>query len=89
MDVPARQSYTAAIVDPHERSASAGVTGVARTAGAALAPLGAAPLLASAYSGLIFVVAGGLKLVYDGLLYQLFRPVVPPEEVARRVSRGG
>src|SRR5207248_7457261 len=39
MDVPARQSYTAAVVDPDERSAAAGVTGIARTAGAALAPV--------------------------------------------------
>ena len=38
MDVPARQSYTAAVVRPDERSAAAGVTGVARTAGAALSP---------------------------------------------------
>jgi MFS family permease len=36
MDVPARQSYTVSIVDPDERSAAAGITGVARTTGAAL-----------------------------------------------------
>ena len=35
MDVPTRQSYTMAVVDPDERSAAAGVTGVARTTGAA------------------------------------------------------
>src|SRR5262249_35820173 len=39
MDVPARQSYTVAVVDPDERSAAAGVTGVARTTGAALSPV--------------------------------------------------
>ncbi len=33
MDVPARQSYTAALVSPDERSAAAGITGVARTIG--------------------------------------------------------
>ena len=38
MDVPARQSYTAAVVSPDERSAAAGITGVARTTGAALSP---------------------------------------------------
>jgi MFS family permease len=32
MDVPTRQSYTMAVVDGDERSAAAGVTGVARTA---------------------------------------------------------
>ena len=47
MDVPTRQSYTMAVVEPDERSAAAGVTGIARTAGAALAPVIAGPLLAN------------------------------------------
>ncbi len=80
MDVPARQSYTAAVVDPDERSAAAGVTGVARTTGAALAPMFAGLLLARSVFGYPFVVSGVLKLVYDGLLYRLFRRVRPPEE---------
>jgi MFS family permease len=81
MDVPARQSYTAAVVDPDERSAAAGVTGVARTTGAALAPMFAGLLLANpALVGYPFVVSGVLKLVYDGLLFRLFRRVRPPEE---------
>jgi MFS family permease len=85
MDVPARQSYTAAIVSPDERSAAAGITGVARTTGAALSPVLAGLLLGSpTLAGAPFVVAGALKLLYDGLLYRLFRGVTPPEEVARR-----
>jgi len=85
MDVPARQSYTAAVVDADERSAAAGVTGVARTAWAALAPVLAGPLLAGpTLGGASFVVTGLLKLFYDGLLYRLFRGVVLPEEVAPR-----
>lgn len=85
MDVPARQSYTAAVVSPDERSAAAGVTGIARTAGAALAPALAGPLFSSpGLVGTPFVIAGLLKLLYDGLLYRLFRGVIPPEEVARR-----
>jgi len=39
MDVPARQSYTMAVVSPEERSAAGGITGVARTTGAAISPL--------------------------------------------------
>jgi MFS family permease len=87
MDVPARQSYTAAVVDPDERSAAAGITGVARTTGAALSPVLAGLLLGTpALAGATFVVAGTLKLIYDGLLYRLFRGVTPIEE---RVHRAG
>src|SRR4030095_7079508 len=39
MDVPTRQSYTMAVVAPEERAAAAGITGVARTTGAAISPV--------------------------------------------------
>jgi MFS family permease len=78
MDVPARQAYTVALVNPDERSAAAGVTGVARTTGAALSPVLAGMMLANpAWAGAPFIVAGLLKLLYDGLLYRLFRHVRP------------
>jgi hypothetical protein len=81
MDVPTRQSYVLAIVRPEQRSAAAGVTGVARTTGAALAPMFAGLLLANeATLGVPFLVAGGLKIAYDLLLYRAFRQVKPPEE---------
>jgi len=85
MDVPTRQSYTMAIVRPEERSAAAGITGTARSVGAAAAPVCAGVLLANpaAMSGLFFV-AGGLKIVYDLLLLRSFRQVKPPEEAGRR-----
>jgi predicted MFS family arabinose efflux permease len=83
MDVPTRQSYTAAVVAPDERSAAAGITGVARTIGAALSPVLTGLLLGSpGLTGIPFVVAGALKLIYDGLLYGLFRGIAPPEEAA-------
>jgi predicted MFS family arabinose efflux permease len=74
MDVPARQSYTMAIVAPDERSAAAGVTGIARSIGAAVSPTLAGLLLSN--PGLFsapFFVAGGLKIIYDILLYRGFR----------------
>jgi MFS family permease len=81
MDVPTRQSYTVAVVGPDERSAAAGVTGVARSMGAALSPLLAAVLLGSpSLMGLPFFLAGGLKIVYDLLLYRSFRGVRLAEE---------
>jgi MFS family permease len=74
MDVPTRQSYTMAVVAPDERSAAAGVTGIARSVGAAISPALSGVFLA--YPSLLsapFLVAGGLKIVYDLLLYRSFR----------------
>ena len=81
MDVPTRQSYTMAIVAPDERSAAAGVTGIARSLGVAAAPLIAGPLFATAaLASAPFLISGGLKIVYDLLLYRSFRRLRPPEE---------
>jgi predicted MFS family arabinose efflux permease len=84
MDVPTRQSYTMAVVAPDERSAASGVTGIARSVGAALSPtltgfFLSIPVLLSAP----FFLAGGLKIIYDLLLYRSFQRVKPPEELAR------
>jgi MFS family permease len=82
MDVPARQSYTMAVVAPDERSAAAAITGLARTVGAALAPALAAPLLARpSLLAAPFFIAGTLKIVYDLLLWRLFDSVSPAEEL--------
>ena len=83
MDVPTRQSYTMAVVSPDERSAASGVTAIARSVGASLSPaltgifLGI-PIL---FNAPLFL-AGGLKIVYDLLLFREFRSVKPPEENA-------
>jgi hypothetical protein len=71
MDVPTRQ----------ERSAAAGITGVARTIGASLPPV----LVGLMYAdprliNLPFFIAGTLKIVYDLALYREFVAVKPPEE---------
>jgi MFS family permease len=80
MDVPARQSYTMAVVAPDERSAAAGVTGIARSMGAAISPTLAGLFLSSpGYFGAPFFVAGSLKIVYDVLLYRGFRSVKDQE----------
>ena len=81
MDVPTRQSYVMAVVEPGERSAAAGVTGIARTTGAAISPILSAPLVASAgLAALPFFLAGGLKIAYDLLLYRAFRSGHAPDE---------
>ena len=81
MDVPTRQSYTMAVVSPEERSAAAGITGVARTTGAAISPLFVGFLFARpALINVPFFIAATLKIVYDLLLYKEFISMKPPEE---------
>jgi len=82
MDVPTRQSYTMAVVAPDERSAASGVTTIARSVGASLSPALTGLLLANpAFLGTPFFLAGGLKIIYDLLLYRSFRILKPPEEM--------
>ena len=74
MDVPTRQSYTMAVVSPDERSAAAGVTGVARTIGASISPMITGLIITNPMLlGVPFFLAGGLKIVYDLSLYFQFR----------------
>jgi MFS family permease len=81
MDVPTRQSYTMAVVRPEERSAAGGITGVARTAGAAISPIFAGILFSRpALIDIPFFIAGTLKIAYDLVLYREFAAIRPPEE---------
>lgn len=81
MDVPTRQSYTMAIVAPDERSAAAGITGVARTMGAAIAPFFAGLLFSKPeFVNYPFFIAGTLKIAYDLLLYRAFIGHPPRED---------
>jgi predicted MFS family arabinose efflux permease len=85
MDVPTRQSYTIAMVSPDERSAAAGVAAVARSLGAALSPLLAVQLLAHPqFLSFPFFLAGGIKIVYDLILYASFIAIKPSEEKSQR-----
>ncbi|MBC7879317.1 MAG: MFS transporter [Anaerolineales bacterium] len=84
MDVPTRQSYTMAVVAPDERSAASGVTAIARSVGAALSPTLTGILFSiPALFSFPFFLAGGLKIIYDLLLFREFRSVKPPEENAK------
>jgi MFS family permease len=81
MDVPTRQSYTLAVVAPDERSAASGVTTIARSVGAALSPsLGGLLISIPALFSLPFFLCGGLKIIYDLMLYRNFKALKPPEE---------
>jgi MFS family permease len=88
MDVPTRQSYTMAVVEPDERVAAAGLTNVARGAGSTFAPAITGYLFSVSALATPFFIAGGLKIGYDLLVYAAFRALRPPEErVARRPVR--
>jgi MFS family permease len=87
MDVPTRQSFTMAVVDPDERSAAAGVTSIARSVGSSLAPALAGRLMGASLLNVPFFLAGGLKIVYDLLLYQSFRAIKTSEETTARSAR--
>jgi MFS family permease len=82
MDVPTRQSYILAVVPPEERAFASGLTTFTRNVAYAVAPAfaGAAMKTLSLASPLFF--GGGIKIVYDVLLYFSFRRVKPPEESA-------
>jgi len=87
MDVPTRQSYIMAVVAPDERSAAAGIAGVARTIGASISPLFVGMMFARpSLINLPFFIAGTLKIGYDLLLYREFVSVRPPEELGREVG---
>ncbi|MGQ0668705.1 MAG: MFS transporter [Actinomycetota bacterium] len=83
MDVPARQAYVVAMVDPKERTAAAAFTNTARYVVRPAGPLGAGLLMQHVAIGGPFVVAGGLKILYDLLLYATFRRVELPEDATR------
>jgi MFS family permease len=86
MDVPTRQSFTMAVVTEDERSAASGVTTIARSVGASISPALTGVFLGSpGLLSLPFFLAGGIKIVYDLLLFGSFRKLKPPEESVRDV----
>jgi MFS family permease len=74
MDIPARQAYVMALVEPEERATAAGYTNTVRYV---VRPVG--PILAGAGQGLFigfpFLVAGSIKAAYDLALWRWFRRV--------------
>src|SRR5205814_2735277 len=75
MDVPTRQAYVAAVVDPEERTPAAAYTNTARYASRPLGPVVGGALMQHVALAGPFVAAGSLKIVYDVVVYGLFRKV--------------
>lgn len=77
MDVPARQAYVMLVVQSDEKSAANGITSVVRSLGLTLSPLFLGLLMAGAPNSTQFAapfyIGGGLKIVYDLLVYCAFQ----------------
>ena len=82
MDVPARQAYVMALVEPQERTAAAAYTNTARYLTRPVGPLLAGATLSLAV-GAPFVIAGAVKGAYDIVLWRWFRTVPLREETTR------
>lgn len=91
MDVPTRQAYTVALVEPEERTAAAGTTNLSRTLAQAVSPSLGGLAMGSLSLSAPFLIGGGLKIVYDLALFAAFRRVrlaeeAPLAEAERRQS---
>ena len=80
MDVPTRQSYVLAVVQPKERTFASGVTNLVRLGAWAVAPVFAGALMNGESMYIPLVVGAAMKIAYDLLLWRAFRGVHPPEE---------
>src|SRR5258708_2685674 len=80
MDVPTRQSYVSAVVRPSERTFASGVTNLTRNLSWAAASSVAGLFMQRIAFSAPLLLGGGLKIMYDVLLWRAFRHVVPPEE---------
>ncbi|MBI2466454.1 MAG: MFS transporter [Candidatus Rokubacteria bacterium] len=94
MDVPTRQAYLMGAVLDHEREAAAAITNAARTVAQSLTPAVTGFVMQAVHVSAPFVLGGGLKIVYDLLLYAAVRGVKPRDEAARAAGirsggRGG
>jgi hypothetical protein len=77
MDVPTRQAFLMLVVHDDEREATATVTNAGRTVAQAVSPALTGYLMQAVSLSAPFVLGGGLKIVYDLLLYRTCRGVVP------------
>lgn len=85
-DVPARQAYVVALVEPSERTAAAAYTNTARNVTRPLAALLAGTAVRAGL-GVPFLLAGALKSLYDIGFYLSFRNV-PLRGATDGASRG-
>jgi MFS family permease len=73
MDVPTRQSFLMLAVQDHEREGAASLTNVSRTLAQSISPTLSGWVIASGSLAAPFFLGGGLKIVYDLMLYATIR----------------
>ena len=73
MDVPTRQSFLMLAVQDHEREGAASLTNVSRTLAQSVSPALSGWVIASGSLAAPFFLGGGLKIVYDLMLYATIR----------------
>ena len=72
MDQAPRQAFLAAAVQPSERTAVMGIVNVVKTLSQSAGPAVTGVLAHRHMFGLAFIIAGALKLLYDGLMLAMF-----------------
>jgi MFS family permease len=75
MDVPTRQSFLMLAVQDHEREGAASFTNASRTLAQSISPALSGWVIASGSLAAPFFLGGGLKIVYDLMLYATIRHV--------------
>lgn len=73
MDVPTRQTFLMLAVQDHEREGAASLTNVSRTLAQSISPALSGWVIASGSLAAPFFLGGGLKIVYDLMLYATIR----------------
>jgi predicted MFS family arabinose efflux permease len=80
MDVPARQAFIAAIVEPSEMTAAAAYTNTARYLGRPAGPALAGALMQQTVLAAPFLAAGVVKVAYDLIIFAAFRRTLEDDE---------
>jgi MFS family permease len=87
IDVPTRQAWVMTVVPDHDREAAATTTTLWRTTAQALTPTLTGWVMQSLALSAPFVLGGGLKIVYDVLLWKTFKDLEPQEPLTGRRDR--
>ena len=78
MDVPTRQTFLMLAVEDHEREGAATLTNMSRTVAQSASPALTGWVMQAVSLSAPFMLGGGLKIVYDLLLYATIRKVRLP-----------